>query len=348
MTGSSQPSGSEPALAGSHDAAGVHDSTAGTTEPIAAEATRPRFPDFFIVGHPKSGTTALVHMLRRHPRIYMPVKEPRFFSPDLRSRFRRPVSRRRADTLDGYLSIFADAGPTQRIGDASPTYLRSRVAAGRIAEVQPDARIIAVLREPASFLRSWHLQLVHNYTETQKDFQRAIELEDARRQGRRIPRFSQGPQALLYSDHVRYVEHLRRFHDVFPRKQVMVLIYDDFRDDNEETVRSVLRFLELEDDLPIEPLVTEPLPNVRFLYLHQLARLLLVVRRDLGLRRSGSTSRAASAFRAAWWRAVYSDPVQPDERFMLQLRRRFRPEVVALSEYLDRDLVTLWGYDRID
>ena len=33
---------------------------------------------------------------------------------------------------------------------------------------------------------------------------------------------------------------------------------------------------------------------------------------------------------------------------MLELRRRFAPEVVALSEYLDRDLVSLWGYDRLD
>jgi Sulfotransferase family len=358
MTGSRQRSASEPALAGPRDAAGMEGAASDAPESIAAGATPPRFPDFFIVGHPKSGTAALVHMLLRHPRIFIPVKEPRFFSPDLRSRFRRPISRRRADRLEGYLSIFADAGPMQRIGDASTAYLKSCVAASRIAEVQPSARIIAVLREPTSFLRSWHLQLIHNYVETQKDFQKAIELEDARRQGKRIPRFSQLPQALLYSDHVRYVEHLRRYHEVFPQEQVLVLIYDDFRDNNEETVRSVLRFLQLEDDLQIEPLVTKPLPNVRLLHLHQLARLVLVVRRDLGLGRPRSSSRAANAnaftrprgdaFRAAWRRAVYSDPVQPNERFMLELRRRFKPEVVALSEYLDRDLVTLWGYDRID
>lgn len=334
------------------------DAAADASEPIAADVTRPRFPDFFIVGHPKSGTTALAIMLQRHPQVFMPVKEPRFFSPDLRSRFRRRISRERADTLDGYLSIFAGASPTQRIGDATPAYLRSRVAATRIAEVQPDARIIAVLREPTSFLRSFHLQLVHNYVETEKDFQKAIELEGARRQGKRIPRLSQSPQALLYSDHVRYVEQLRRYYDVFPREQVMVLIYDDFRNNNAETVRAVLRFLDLEDDLEIEPVRTKPLPSVRFLYLHQLARLVVVTRRELARRRPGPTSRAADssaskkprsdALRAAWRRAVYSDPVQPDEKFMVELRRRFKPEVLALSEYLDRDLVTLWGYDRVD
>ena len=32
---------------------------------------------------------------------------------------------------------------------------------------------------------------------------------------------------------------------------------------------------------------------------------------------------------------------------MRELRRRFASEVVALSEYLGRDLVSLWGYDRL-
>jgi hypothetical protein len=46
-------------------------------------------------------------------------------------------------------------------------------------------------------------------------------------------------------------------------------------------------------------------------------------------------------------RVVHGSPQPPDEEFMLELRHRFRGEVEALSEYLDRDLVTLWGYDRL-
>jgi len=46
-------------------------------------------------------------------------------------------------------------------------------------------------------------------------------------------------------------------------------------------------------------------------------------------------------------RAVYRTPSAPDEQFMLELRRRFKGEVLALSEYLDRDLVALWGYDGL-
>jgi hypothetical protein len=45
---------------------------------------------------------------------------------------------------------------------------------------------------------------------------------------------------------------------------------------------------------------------------------------------------------------VMGAPRPPDEQLMLQLRRRFKGEVQAAGEYLDRDLVALWGYDRLD
>jgi hypothetical protein len=317
-----------------------------------------RVPDFFIVGHQKCGTTALYLMLKRHPQIFMPeIKEPRFFAPELRSRFRsRATSRRKyLHTLEGYLSLFAPASPEQRAGEASPVYLRSTTAARRIADVQPDARIIAILREPASFLRSFHLQAMQSHLETQRDFRKALALEDARRMGKRIPRRSHTPQALLYSEHVRYVEQLRRFHAAFPAEQVLVLIYDDFRADNEATVRKVLRFLDVDDSAAIAPVETKRLKAVRSLALHELADSVRVAR--LNPAAASPFARVANtltperlrsdAVRALWRRVVYSPPAPPDEELMLELRRRYRGEVVALSEYLGRDLVTLWGYDEI-
>ena len=197
-----------------------------------------RVPDFFILGHPKSGTTALYEMLRRHPQIFMPaLKEPAFFATDLRSRFQRKAAGPLPVTLAQYLSLFDAAAPEQLVGEASSSYLVSAHAARAIAELQPGARLIAILREPASFLRSLHLQLLQNHIETERSLRRALALEPARRQGRRIPRRSPRPQALLYSERVRYVEQLRRYRAVFPEEQLLVLIYDDFRAENEATVR---------------------------------------------------------------------------------------------------------------
>src|SRR4030088_1489579 len=164
-----------------------------------------RLPDFFIAGHAKSGTTALYQMLRRHPQISLPdSKEPWFFATDMRPRFEPYLAGMPPETLEEYLHLFAEAKPSQRAGEASSSYLWSRTAAARIAEVQPAARIIAILREPASFLRSLHLQLVQTHVESQKDLRRAISLEEARRDGKRVPRRSHRPQLLQYADHIRY------------------------------------------------------------------------------------------------------------------------------------------------
>ena len=79
----------------------------------------------------------------------------------------------------------------------------------------PTPRIIAILREPASFLRSLHLQLLQNKHEEETDLRTALSLDDARREGRMIPHEMYWPAALIYSDRVRYVEQLRRRQQAF-------------------------------------------------------------------------------------------------------------------------------------
>jgi hypothetical protein len=329
------------------------------TEPAESRpeghAVPERVPDFFIVGHHKSGTTALYEMLSRHPQIFMsPIKEPKFFATDGRPRFQPTKGHVLPRTLPEYLALFADARPDQVVGEASPSYLWSHTAAAEIAKVQPDARIIAILREPAVFLRSLHLQFLRSHVETEKDFRKAMSLERARGEGREIPDRSHVPQMLQYSEHVKFVDQLRRYHDVFPRDRVMVLIYDDFRADNTGTIESILRFLGVDDDFAIEEINIKQ--TTRTMRSQELDDLLHSV--SMGSTPVTRGAKAAvkaltpqrlrhNAFRALRRRGVYRDAPAPDEAFMLELRRRFRPEVAALSEYLDRDLLALWGYDRL-
>jgi hypothetical protein len=309
-------------------------------------------PDFFIVGQPKSGTTALYEMLRRHPQIYMPdLKETRFFARDLRVSFQ--PSTPLPETLEQYLSLFAAARPEQRVGEATPSYLRSRDAAHRIAELRPDARIIAIFREPASFLRSLHLELLQIHIEEEKDLRKAIALDEA---GRPQSEIGDSPiqQRPRYSiERVRYVEQLRRYHAVFPPEQVLVLIYDDFRADNEGTVRRVLRFLEVDDTCPIEVVEANPTVRVRSPRQYDLVRSLYLGRgpaaqaAKAGIKALTPQQLRRDALRLLRRRVLWGKPDPPDEQLMLELRRRFKGEVVALSEYLGRDLVTLWGYDSV-
>ncbi|HEX3911272.1 MAG TPA: sulfotransferase [Solirubrobacteraceae bacterium] len=317
-----------------------------------------RVPDFFIAGHAKSGTTALYEMLREHPQIYMPaLKEPQFFAPEMRAGHERQFAGL-PQTLEQYAALFADAQPGQRAGEASPSYLRSPEAPGLIAEQRPDARIVALLREPASYLRSVHMQFVRAMIETEHDLGKALALEPARREGRKLPRNAYLPQALRYSEHVRYAEQVRRYRSTFSDGQVLILIYDDFQRDNQATVREVLRFLEVDDTIALAPVRANPSFAVRSQRLHRLTRAV-----HLG---QGPGSRAVksgvntvfprrlreSAFgparRYVRRRVLFGETPAVDERLMLELRRRYEPEVRALSECLGRDLVALWGYDRLD
>jgi hypothetical protein len=313
----------------------------------------PRVPDFFIVGHPKSGTTALYEMLRRHPRIFMPeLKEPRFLASDMYLRAGGTDASPLPDTLEEYLALFADASPGQRAGEASPLYLASELAAERIAELRPDARIVAVLREPASFLRSLHLQFVQSHIEDRGDLGKALALEGTRREGKQVPRSSQlRPQVLQYARHVRYVEQLRRYHAVFPAEQILVLVYDDFRSDNEATVKRVLRFLDVDDAFEVEALDANPTVRVRSQRLDGLLHAVSVGHGPLSraaktaLKTVAPRSLRRGALSLAQRRMVYAAPRDPNEEVMEQLRARFKGEVHELSEYLNRDLVKLWGYD---
>jgi hypothetical protein len=285
------------------------------------------------------------------------LKEPHFLASDMRPRpehARSPHELEYPDTMDEYLALFADAAPEQRVGEASAFYLWSRTAAASIAELAPSARIIATLREPASFLRSLHLMYLWWGVETETDLSKAISLESARRGGRHVPRQSHRPQLLNYSEHVQYVEQLRRYDRHFPTEQKLVLIYEDFQRDNERTVGEVLRFLGADELFPLGVKnVNVTTSTVRS---HRAARLMYAISK--GQSPLARSTRAAvkalatprmqrGAARVLLRRAARAEPPVPDEAFMNELRRRFKPQVLELSEYLDRDLVSLWGYEEI-
>jgi hypothetical protein len=317
-----------------------------------------RVPDFFIVGSPKTGTTALYEMLRAHPLVYMPdLKEPRFLASDMRPRpkyAREWRERDYPDTLEEYLALFDDAKPEQRVGEATTMYLWSHTAANSIADLQPSARIIAILREPASFLRSLHLSFLRWGIESETDLRKAISLEAARRDGRHIPRRSHRPQLLHYSDHVCYVDQLRRYRARFPPEQMLVLIHEDFHRDNEATVYKVLRFLELDDGPAI---ATRKVNVTKRGVRSQLARDLMysISKGQAPLARATKATidvftprrLRRGATRMIRDHLVRADPPPLDESVMRELRERFKGEVIALSEHLDRDLVSLWGYDSV-
>lgn len=317
--------------------------TSSADDRAARPERDPRTPDFFIVGNPKSGTTALHEMLRSHPSIFMPeLKETLFFDRELHPRLRPEDPT--PDTLEQYLALFDGAAAGQRKGEASPEYLRSRLAAGRIAKVQPQARIIAIVREPVAYMRAMHLELLRDHVETEKDMRRAMELDWERREQKPMPWYG--------IDRVEYAAQLRRYHDVFGRDQVLVLVYDDFRADNDGTLARVLRFIGVDETALLARSEANQTVLVRSPRAYELMRSVYLGRGPVGrvlspaikalttqrMRREGMT--------AVRTKLIYGSPPEPDSALMAELHERYRPFVVELSEYLDRDLVSLWGYDE--
>ena len=89
--------------------------------------------------------------------------------------------------LQQYLSFFSDARDQKRIGEAAIWYLYSTRAAAEIKEFSPHAKVIAIIRNPADMIYSYHAQRLYNGNEDVSEFERALALEEERRCGRCLP-----------------------------------------------------------------------------------------------------------------------------------------------------------------
>jgi len=297
-----------------------------------------RRPDFFIVGAPKCGTTAMSSYLEQHPEVFMAVKEPHFFGTDLASTwFVRDE--------EGYLSLFSAAREEKRVGEASVLYLYSERAAREIKAFEPRAKIIAMLRDPVEMMHSLHSQLLFQGTEDIEDFGAALEAEEDRRRGLRIPAKNHLIQTLFYREIARFTEQVRRYLRVFGRENVHVIVYDDFRADTAAEYEKALRFLDVDPGFRPELEVVNPNKRSRNKVLQViLQNPPLVVRwivRALTPRRV--RWKLIEVFKTYNSRYEPRDPVNPE--LSERLRTEFAPEVERLSELLGRDL-THWSRTR--
>jgi hypothetical protein len=182
-------------------------------------------PNFFIVGAPKCGTTALYEYLKTHPQIFMSsIKEPHYFSDDLSVKYRVFTDE------NTYLEkCFSGAGDSHKaVGEASVWYLYSNSAIENIRAFNPDSRIIVMLRDPAEMLHSLHSQLIYNFYEEEKDFIKALGIQEERKQGKNIPPLCPEPAFLQYRAVASFGEQLQRIFTCFPIKQIKVIFFDDF------------------------------------------------------------------------------------------------------------------------
>jgi Sulfotransferase family len=184
------------------------------------------WPNLFVVGAGKGGTTSLWHYLGQHPDAFMSaVKEPCFFAT---SSFPRatPV----VDEARDYLRLFADSRDERLVGEASPTYLAAEEAPVRIKAASPDAKILVSLREPVDRVHSLYLEMVKNGGE-RRSFREAV-ADEVMRAIDRPP----------YVNSTLYAAFVQRYLETFGDR-VFVLFFEELAANPRRTMRAVYRFL---------------------------------------------------------------------------------------------------------
>lgn len=213
-------------------------------KPLPSPASR-RLPDTFLIGAPKSGTTALASWLGAHPQVaFSSRKEPGFFARD----FPPHLDAEAHFDLDRYLALFAIEPQHRVVAEGSVIYLLSAEAVPRILAMQPDARFIVSLRNPLELAPAWHMEQRYALNEDQEDFAAAWQLQNARARGERIPPGCRQPRLLQYGAFARTGEQIERLLSLVPRSSAHIIRFDALRADPGAAYRETLAFLGLDDD----------------------------------------------------------------------------------------------------
>lgn len=200
-------------------------------------------PNFFIIGAPKCGTTAMAEYLKRHNNIFMSSpKEPHFFSTDL-------PGYNLVNNINEYLDLFKNIKPEHNIiGEASVYYLYSKEAILNIYKFNKNAKILVMLRNPIEMVYSLHSQLIQSGNETELDFQKAWALAETRKKGMNLPKYSKNHKVLFYNEISKYHEQIDNVYNYFPKDQVHIVLFDDFKKDTKKCFDEVLAFLNVKND----------------------------------------------------------------------------------------------------
>jgi len=292
-------------------------------EPVSIIMT---LPNFIVIGVAKAGTTSLHRYLDQHPQVFMcPVKETNFFAyadaydgmrvgekdPPLPARFH-------VKTLEAYKALFERVTDEIAIGEASPRYFGCPTAPQRIRECIPDVKLVVSLRNPADRAFSGFLMRVRRGRATMKIRERLT------------------PE----SHHVRegfYYHWLKRYFDMFPKHQIKVCIFEDFKEDSNKVVLDLFDFLGVSTNfVPDTSIRHNPAGVPKFRWLNRLFFDSTFIRTAKAVL-PGSAQRMAKRVRQLNLEAPPKFPAD----LRAELLKLYREDIRKLETLLDRDL-SVW------
>lgn len=269
-------------------------------------------PDFLVLGAQRAGTTWLDRRLRQHPAIYLPTrrKELHFFD----QYYERG--------LPWYETFFDEAEPGQRIGEITPKYLFDPDAPGRIATDLPQARMIAILRHPVDRAHSQYALAVRDDGETRSFSDYVAAFPDALERGC-------------------YAAQLARYFDRFPRRQILVLLFEEVMAGPEDALRTIAEFLDVD---PAGLPATEA-RRVNESYRPRFPRARATMRRVGAFLRDRDLDWFVNVAKEWGVPEMFGNagrvpPLPPDER--ADLMGRYEDDVAQLERLLERDF-SVWA-----
>lgn len=289
------------------------------------------WPNFFIVGAAKAGTTSLYAILRQHPDVFMSYpKEPHFFTqvtPPYELRWHFEAYREPAR----YLRLFDGSRGIKAIGEASTSYLLHPQVPQRIRRQVPGARIIISLRDPIERAYSHYLMHVREGIQSLNFYDALMEDLDRTDEAWAISHF--------YVGKGRYAEQVRRYIEAFGQERVKVVLFDDLKRDPRAGLRDIAEFLDL-DPAPLAGIDSARVRNpyrasrgrwAEFLAGNRLSRVLgeTVVPRWLG----------SFIYERVLLRRAAKPPMDPRARELLL--GIYGPEIEELEDVLGRGLPEL-------
>lgn len=256
-----------------------------------------------------------------------PVKAPSYFATDLGLRTAW------TESLDRYLSLFAGGRDVPVRGESSQSYLFNPVAARRIHEFEPSARILILLRNPLEAIQALHGEARKYGLEPVRDFGRALAASDRGR-----PKVVAGYAGFWtrYREFVHYAPQIQRYLDVFPREQVLVRPHDDLQTDPGALYRDISAFLGI--DTSFAPPFKRMNPHVGDVRSYHVQRAMMAILSGPGTDGTGKVPLARFC-RAVLKRNAVIRPRRPlDPAIRADLVADLSDDIKAVEVIVGRDL----------
>jgi len=289
--------------------------------------------DFFIIGPPRCASTSIATVLEKHPNVcFAQPKEPTYFCTDIPAGD-VPTMMNDEEYHERHFSHYQPQEHSL-IGEATPLYLMSKVAIERILAYNPEARFVALARNPVDLVYSMHATRVRVGMSHENiiDFQEAWYAQDDRRKGLRLPPGGIREAVLQYRELGSLGSQYETLFQKVAHDKIHVMVFDDLQFDFAGEMKKCFKFLELPAgsvDLSAHKEAHSSWPNetmrrVHYLLGHTISR--LPFRPKLGLLKK---------FRTRVLRQVQRKTLP--EEFRNQLAEEFSDEVDLLEKIIGRD-----------